>query len=253
MAPNDTTVLLLQSFQEFYQSVVTYKQSIQDSQDFQQENSVSIIFEALLSQLRQVELNNEAIQYDGALNFVDEARYVMAVLADEIFLFHCGDWFGKEEWNNNLLETKLFGTRSAGSVFFQKIPAVLESSSPERKNIAALYLYAIAFGFRGQYNGQSDQGLGRYQQQLYQYLYPESSLDESEKLIPEAYEYTLIPSKKHRFPNWKPWAIALGAYLVFYLVGSYGAWRWLMEDLIIQTDRIQVQTLVIEDYEKTLK
>src|SRR5580658_64213 len=55
-----------------------------------------------------------------------EAQYVMAALADEIFL-HL-DWEGRSRWT--LLESELFHSHAAGEVFFQRVEDLLRQRDP---------------------------------------------------------------------------------------------------------------------------
>jgi len=55
----------------------------------------------------------------AGLEFHREAIYVMAVLADEIFVH--SEWEGRDYWLNRLLEARLFQTHAAGEIFFRRL------------------------------------------------------------------------------------------------------------------------------------
>jgi hypothetical protein len=63
-----------------------------------------------LLEMQALEAGRRGGEY-GVL-YYKEAQYVMAALADEIFLTL--DWTGRDTWRSDLLETRLFGTYDAG-------------------------------------------------------------------------------------------------------------------------------------------
>jgi type VI secretion system protein ImpK len=99
-----------------------------------------------------------------------EAQYIMAVLADEIFLTL--PWDGVKYWEMSLLEQRLFGTHIAGERFFQNLEAFLTQRNPLKGEIAVLYATALGLGFRGKFRGENDGGkIALYRDQLFTVMY----------------------------------------------------------------------------------
>src|SRR5215471_15378879 len=123
--------------------------------------------------------------------FYREAQYVMAALADEIFLQL--EWEGKDYWLSNLIETQLFQTHISGELIFQRLDRILQDRDPALKELASVYFMALSLGFRGKYRGYNDNGLlTLYRQQLYAFIFqrPADLSDDKKQLFPETYLYT---------------------------------------------------------------
>ena len=129
--PGYQNSLLLTQFREFYQELARQKALILNpvgslvhvGQDEALDISVQAtdIWQRLLSLLEaQAE---RASRSGGAFGYevYREAQYVMAALADEVFLNE--NWPGKHNWP--LLEIRLFRTGSAGEVVFKKLDILL--------------------------------------------------------------------------------------------------------------------------------
>jgi len=114
---------------------------------------------------------NKITQSGGefSLNYYREALYIMVALADEIFLNL--KWSGRQEWENNLLESRFFGTHTAGTTFFEKLDTYLATRDPSSRDIGALYLWALGLGFQGKYRGEDFQSeIGPYKRKLYYFI-----------------------------------------------------------------------------------
>jgi type VI secretion system protein ImpK len=84
-----------------------------------------------------------------------EAQYVMAALADDLFL-HEIQWPGRDAWRQDVLEFRLFGTRVAGERFFENIKTIVQGRGRREMELAPVYLLAIGLGFRGQHRASED-------------------------------------------------------------------------------------------------
>ena len=101
---------------------------------------------------------------------IAEAQYVMAALADDVFI-HL-NWEGKHAWTSNLLEAALFGSHTAGEKVFEKLDRLLRDRDPADRSLAAVYLNALSLGFRGKYYGVNDHGrLRRYRNELFAFIF----------------------------------------------------------------------------------
>jgi len=113
--------LLLNQFHEFYSEVICQKRMIQSyTESLPQEEApesgeapsekegIHTVSLKLLSLLEEQALEAGRRGGEYGVRFYREAQYIMAALADEIFLNM--DWEEREAWKSNLLEFKLFGT-----------------------------------------------------------------------------------------------------------------------------------------------
>ncbi|HEY0005636.1 MAG TPA: DotU family type IV/VI secretion system protein [Pyrinomonadaceae bacterium] len=184
-----------------------------------------------------------AWRYGGTYGaeFYKEAAYVMAALADEIFLHT--EWEGRKAWMSNLLETRIFQTHVAGELFFQRLDRLLGDRDPVYKDLAAVYLMALSLGFKGKYRGSDDLGqLARYREQLFSFIFrrdPDLE-NESRHLFPETYFHTLREESKKRLPSPRIWIGVLCLVIVCYLAVTHGIWVNLTSRLDQVNDRITV-------------
>ena len=97
-----------------------------------------------------------------------EMGYVLAALADEIFL-HELDWPGRIHWDGVLLEERLYGTRIAGERLFDLARMLVDGRAAGQDDLVVALMQALALGFRGRYRGGNDRGeIHRLRRQLYQ-------------------------------------------------------------------------------------
>ena len=184
---------------------------------------------------------HEARRYGGeyGVTFHREAQYVMAALADEIFL-HLG-WEGKEAWKTNLLEFRLFDSHVAGDLFFQKLDALLQNRDPAMVEMAAVYLLALSLGFRGKFRDTGDEGqLDFYRNQLFTFMFRRNPdiLNESKRLFPETYDYTLKQGGAEKLPYIRRWIGLIIILIILYLIISHGIWKYVIGDLIEMVETI---------------
>ncbi len=176
---------------------------------------------------------------DYGVQYYKEAQYVMAVLADEIFLNL--NWSGRSAWKADLLETRLFGTYNAGDQFFTRLKALLESGSQAQSELAIVYLLALSLGFKGRYRGiSSTSKLDDYRRQLFHYIsnrQPEL-MDEAMRLCPQAYDHTANEATIRWLPSPSRWYALLAASVIFYLFVSHFVWSSVTSDLHDLLDRL---------------
>ncbi len=242
--------LCFRDFQEFYSEVLRFKQSLaprEQGTDLipngaragEEGITPQYVNQKLLTVLQRQAL--EASRRGGEYGsiYYKEAQYIMAALGDEIFL-HL-NWPGQEEWKSLLLEYKLFGTHSAGELFFHKIDTLLSERDASFNEIALLYLSALGLGFQGKFRGSDDsEELKRYRQKLYAFVnHQDPRLDLTSKaLFPEAYRHTLEEGTPRKLPYVKKWATILGLITLFFLVTSHILWINLSEELEVIVQKI---------------
>jgi type VI secretion system protein ImpK len=201
----------------------------------------SFVLQSLVTLLKRQEA--QALRYGGTFGaeFYKEAQYVMAALADEIFL-NTTEWEGSRSWVSNLLESRMFRTHVAGELFFQKLDRLLVERDPVFRDLAAVYLMALSLGFRGKYHRRDDrQLLKEYRSKLFQFVYRrEPELDSpARQLFPEAYYHTLRDETKRRLPNPRAWIILLCAVVLAYITLTHAVWTKLTDRLFEENKQIQ--------------
>lgn len=176
---------------------------------------------------------------DYGVQYYKEAQYVMAVLADEIFLNL--NWPGRSAWKSDLLETRLFGTYNAGEQFFKRLQNLLETGDQVRSELAIVYLLALSLGFKGRYRGMSSTSrLDDYRRQLFHYIskrQPEL-MDEAMRLCPQAYDHTAREATIRWLPSPTRWYGLLAASILLYILVSHFVWSSVTADLHALLDRL---------------
>lgn len=169
----------------------------------------------------------EASRMAGPLGaeFHREAVYVMAALTDEMFL-HL-DWEGVNFWLGHLFEARFFRTHLAGEQFFHRIEQLLLRDDEPAAELAAVYLSALALGFRGRYRGAAYQNtIDSYRKRLFFFIARrEPELTQTTgRLFPEAYQNTLQVGSGVRLPDPRRWAFAFGGAILVWLVVARLLW-----------------------------
>ena len=168
-----------------------------------------------------------------------EAQYVMAAFADDVFI-HL-DWEGRRAWMSNLLESTLFQSHVAGEMVFEKLDHLLRERDPADKSLAAVYLTALALGFRGKYHGLNDHGkLRRYRNELFNFIFrqPPDLTNEAKVAFPDCYVQNLRKEKRRKLMNPRVWLAVLALVLVTYLGLSHVTWVRLTSRLDSANQRI---------------
>lgn len=170
-------------------------------------------------------------QGDHGTAMFREAQYIMAALADEIFLQLA--WEGRAAWSSNLLETKMFGTHVAGERIFDRIRQLVLDRDAAHREIEVVYLLALSLGFQGKYRGSSGTELAQLRRSLYELVFPrQPSVARGERaLFPQAYMHTLNRSEPIRLPTIGRWATALAVVFALYLAVAHVAWLNVTQEL----------------------
>ncbi len=233
---------LLSQFHEFYSEVINQKKVIEARSKTLEpvgesrkpvEEGGHPVFMKLLAILEKQVLEARAYGGEYGVAFYKEAQYVMAALADEIFLNT--EWDGKEEWMANLLEFKLFGTYNAGDFFFQKLDKILKDRDPAYTEMAAVYFLSLSMGFKGKFRNMDDGGqLEFYRRQLFAFIFKKNSdiMEETRKLFPQPYEHTLTQGTGEKLPYNRIWIGLMIVLGVVFLGASHGIWMHLTDDLV---------------------
>ena len=198
------------------------------------------IWQALLGVLNRQEAEVRRTGGEYASAIYRRAQYVMAALADEIFLYL--DWPGREAWRANLLEFKLFQSYRAGEEIFRRIEALLRTRDPADSELAKIYLMAIALGFRGELRGPEGQArVDVYRRELYTFLTNRDpgTPREPQSLFPEAYQSNVEASGAgRRLSAARRWLLAGLLLALVWILVSHRVWLGLVEDLSPLVDEI---------------
>jgi type VI secretion system protein ImpK len=183
------------------------------------------IRERLLAFLQAQEADISRWAKGAPLEVYRQAEYVMVAVADEVFVHW--SWSGSSYWSANLLETARFGTRRAGEAVFARIERLGDNQHPAQKELAAVYLAALALGFQGRYAGRSDRGaIERYKRQLYRIVFetqPDMA-DPFRRVMPTCYESTMAVGAGRRLRSPRLWWWAAAAVITVWLVASHVMW-----------------------------
>ncbi|MDR0695515.1 MAG: DotU family type IV/VI secretion system protein [Holosporales bacterium] len=169
--------------------------------------------------------NTMRLKSRGLPKYVVDAKYIMTVLADEIFLNL--RWEGAKFWRFTLLEKQLFQTEIAGDKFFSMMDEIV--SSVEDNDIAFLYLMALSLGFKGRYGGveNAEEHISWYKDRLYILLntrpvrlfFPGKPM-----MIESCYEYTNTTDSESCMPDSRFWSWCIISTVFLYIVISYCVW-----------------------------
>ena len=173
-----------------------------------------------------------------------EARFVMAALADEVFVHP--RWEGTDYWLSHLLETRLFHTHSAGEVFFVKLSSLLSRNDPADDQLAVIYLMALALGFRGKYAGTPDgdvtlQSLRARLYDLIRTRHPDF-LQETQHLFPDAYLSTVHEGVVRHLPAPGRWIGIAAGVVLFWLLVAWGVWQIVSSPVDARLDEIAAKS-----------
>ena len=236
---NSQENFIIDHFHKFYLDIVTLKRSVageganllrpltEDGTAPQKRLVAAAISEHLCSELRQGALN--AAQFGGsyAARAYNEAQFVMASLADEIFL-HLVHWDGQVEWKDNLIEAKMFSTYSAGNLFFSKLDALLKRADPVDRDLAVIFLLALQLGFEGKFRESNEKkDIEDYKYKLFVFINGhEPQLAHTDgPIFSEAYQHTIKLDSDRNLPNAKKWVFGIIGIIFFYLIFSMLVWE----------------------------
>lgn len=230
------TRFLSARFRSFYALVRDLAEDARALGDDAPHNRVEAMVAVLVNHLSAGQ--EEALRLGGAYGatLFQDAAYVMAALADEIFLFQV-DWAGRAAWDDVLVEARLCGTRLAGERVFERADALLAAAEPAHGELAGLYLMAFALGFQGRYRDVPGgaEVLASYRRRLRALvggatpsLHPG---DGGGPLFADAYAQTLDQGTPVGLPPLRRWLWLAAGLVAAYLVVSHVAWRMVTSDV----------------------
>jgi type VI secretion system protein ImpK len=239
--PRNPNSFLLTQFREFYGELARLKRTVEisgsvylfdlpasDSSD--PTSTTNGVWQHLLTVLERQDI--EAGRTGGAFarEIYREAQYVMAALADEIFIHM--NWDGRANWP--LLESKLFQSHVAGEVIFERLDRLLKRQDPFYLDLAAVYFMALSLGFQGRFRGHDPgNSLEQYRRQLFAMIYRRNPqlFTTNTPIFPQTYQNTLDRGAGRRLPSQNIWIGLIAGVLMLWLVGSHVAWSSVSGDV----------------------
>lgn len=239
---------LLARFREFYHEVIRHKRKIHveavsmklisDDEDLDSgSNSVNQVWKELLLLLEKQEVTASRVGGDYILETYKEAQFVMAALADETFLnlnIESKGWEGKENWQVNLLEMKIFNSHAAGDIFFEKLDRILRYRDPLNTELAKVFLLALALDFKGKYRDHDEEGkIKFYRNELFHFIHQRDPdiLNPDYHFCNQAYEHNMEEATSLKLKNPLLWGWVFGGAVLLAIVLSHFVWGFLVEDL----------------------
>lgn len=245
--PTANPTFLVTKFRTFYNEVVVYKNQKAEftagfataivtdyTADLSPEQSSQSLSQRL-HQMLELQLAESSWMGGEAHDLYPEAQYAMAVLADEM-LTHM-EWPGQAAWGAHHLELKLFKSAAADVEFFKRVDKLLKNGvqTVGTRDLARVYLLAIASGFRGKYRPfDLHRPLAEYRRRLYEFVYDGDALllyADDRRIFPEATSATVVGKGVKRFSMAQQWAAILIILLAGYTVISHLAWNRVSADL----------------------
>ena len=238
---------IIECFEQFYGEILKHKQFALSKSakknhgeaDSSPEAKAEFIISKLLATIEGQALTAKYGGDSFIENYFNDAQFIMVALADEIFLNL--DWPGKTYWESNLLEQVIYGTHSAGQVFFDKLNALLKNQSPVQKELAVLYLNALGLGFQGKYRHFNDAGaLHAYRWRLFTFINRREPylFKQQIHLFPDAYSHTLEATQPKQLPTMRNWYFLIAGVTTTYLVVSWIIWYAATAELMSIVNKI---------------
>jgi len=239
----------LKQFYNFYTEVIAQKKAVEaeskhssgmmSAGEVPRADVTYPIYNKLLTLLE--EQIHEARSRGGeyGVKFYEEAQYLMAALADDIFLHT--DWAGKEEWQSNLLEYKLFGTYVAGDRFFEDVERLLKARDSSYTEMAVIYFMVLSLGFKGKFWDKDDDGqIEGFRRQLFAFIFKNNPklLDDKRILLPQVYEHTQREDTGKHLPYMGRWIGLIAAMIVLFMLISHLIWNYSVGDLVETAETI---------------
>jgi type VI secretion system protein ImpK len=143
------------------------------------------------------------------------AKYALAALVDEVVL--SSDWPGREQWADDPLQLRFFGTYLAGEGFFERLDA-LRTTEKTSADVLEIYYLCLLLGFKGKYGISDVERLQALRKVVQNEL--ERAQSEDPKGLAPHWQVTDGPDPQaDRLPRWLVYACAavLAACLLLYV------------------------------------
>ena len=219
--------LIMAQFRSFLHELTGAQKRFSESADTDPELAAHGRSSVLLNllEIQTLQSHREGTRFD--MENLADARYLKAVLADEILLNT--QWTGRERWTAYLLESTLFRTNVAGDLVFRKIEQLLSDREPSRRDVARICLFSLAMGFQGRFRGTDAAAqLRSYREELYEFIYQRrADLGGRERVLADAaYANTISHIAPRKLPTVSRWTMIGLLAMVALLAVSEVLWLW---------------------------
>ena len=193
----------------------------------QQQDSFRLIHHSISMLLKALMDSEKASSFHKSTK---EIIYAMTAIADEVFLNM--DWNGKRYWEENMLETKFFGSQIAGDEIFNRIDKVISEKEPLGTEKAEIYLDMLSLGFKGKFRGIDEETteINMYRRKLFDFITKrdrEAIITAEYRIFQKEYTFTMPTVRRKLLPDG-----AIVTYLsIFFLFMflSISTMVWLIE------------------------
>jgi type VI secretion system protein ImpK len=169
-----------------------------------------------------------------------EIIYIMAAIADEIFLNM--EWAGKKYWEENMLEPRYFGSQIAGEKIFLKIGDLIEENESLSVEKAEIYLRTLSLGFKGKYRGLDDEqeGINLYRNNLFKFIEKndKSVFMVGHRIFQKEYTYTIPTIHRKLLPDAAVINYICAFFVFMFLVFSSIVWKFETRDIQLLLNEI---------------
>jgi type VI secretion system protein ImpK len=218
---------LVEQFRSFFGEMCLARSKAMQTQETDPSAAAAEVSGGLINliELQTLESRRDGNRFE--LESIADSRYLKAALADEILLNT--QWVGRDSWTSHLLEATLFRSSIAGEKIFERIEQLLSNREPSSRNMAKIYLFALALGFQGKYRGSTELGkYNGYRDELFQFVYQRMpDLSARDRVLSELpYSNTLAHIAPRKLPNFSRWSIIFILIFLGLLAASELLWLW---------------------------
>lgn len=232
-APSSAT-LLLGAFHAFYAEVARERHLVARAPE------AEAVKQRLVSFLEAQAVTVTRRLAEHEIRVYDEAQYVMAAMADEVFL-HL-DWAGRAAWAERPLEAHLFHTHDAGERMFRKLDDILENRVTASTGLLLVYLAALSLGFQGKF---ASFGVSHkpevYRQRLARHLtrIDAGMRSAGQEICPEAHVHTLENAERSALVPTRSGYLPLIVVMICLVAIGQLLWSYRVADVNEALDRIE--------------
>lgn len=236
MKEDRRTLGFVEAFDEFFAEVLAQKRRVTLSA---QPPTVEVVKQRLVDvfQAQAGALTRRYAEHE--LHAFEEVQYIMAAMADEVFL-HL-DWSGRAPWASKPLESELFQTHDSGERFFRRLDELLEGRAAGTSELLTVYLTALALGFQGRYALEDPSRPEAYRRRLAAHLarVDPDRVGPEKELCPEALTHTLSSQKPRGLPALSRGVLPLILVIVGWIVIGQIFWYYRTARVTDALDRIE--------------
>ncbi len=214
---------------------IILEENIEDTNN-KVEGTVVAIQKQLISTIKNI-INTILNNSHGYHKDIEEIKYIMAALSDEIFLNL--RWEGSKVWKFTLIEKQLFQTEIAGNKFFIDLEKTLINLQNEE--LAFVYLMALSLGFKGKFRGVDESRISWYKDRLFAVCQSKSTglfFPGRQTLIQSCYNYTNKNVNNSSLPDIRFWSWLTTFVICIYIIISYIVWNNVTDEISILLKKI---------------